>query len=218
MPDGQVVEAGLGIDGGVDHHLAPQCDARGFLQKPERKGGREGEAVLAIGAALGEAHLHVLLERGAAGDQREVDAGFEHRAAGLPDGFHANGKRRHEPLLVAHEKLSGNRAAGRDVFGNQKIELQSGQTEAAHEARDQQCREHRSHDQEQQVIGGDDGPHPHQYDGGGKQHSAAGDPVADAAAEGMPELSPQVAHGRFDCSPPAGAAAERESTPELRTS
>ena len=81
------------------------------------------------------------------------------------------------------------------MFGNQEIQLQPGQAQAADEAGDQQGGEHGRHDQKQQVVGGDDGPHAHQHDGQYKQHAAAGDPVPDAAAEGMPELSPQVAHG-----------------------
>jgi hypothetical protein len=123
---GKIVESRLGIDGGVDQHVAPQGDARGFLQEAERKSRGEGEAVLAIGAALGEAHLHILFERGAPGDKRKVDARFENRTAGQTDGLHANGKRGREPLPVAHEEFSRNAAPGGDVFGHQKIEFQPG--------------------------------------------------------------------------------------------
>lgn len=53
----KVVEARLGIDGGVDHHFAGKGDAGGFFQEAEGEGSGEGEAVLAVSAAAREADI-----------------------------------------------------------------------------------------------------------------------------------------------------------------
>ena len=53
----QFVETGLGLDGGVDDDVAPQRDAHGLIEEAEGEARGEGEAVLAEGAAVREAHL-----------------------------------------------------------------------------------------------------------------------------------------------------------------
>src|SRR5438046_2299024 len=71
----QVVKARLRVDRGVYGHLAAQRDACDLLQKAEWEGRGEGEAVLAVRSASGEVHIHGFFERGAGGDEREVNAG-----------------------------------------------------------------------------------------------------------------------------------------------
>jgi len=149
----KIVEAGLGIDGRVDHHFAAQRDQSGAFEEAEGEGGGKGEAVLTVGAAVREEHLDGFFDRGAAGDQGKVNAGAEGGALGMADAFDANGKRRHQPLGIAHEEFSGDAAARGDVLGNEKIELEAGHAEAADETGDEERGEHRGHDEEEEIVG-----------------------------------------------------------------
>ena len=190
----QIVEAGLRVDGRVDQHFAPQGDARGFFEEAEGRRGREREAVLPIGAALWEAHFDRLFERGAARDQREIHR-FQSGAGGVSNAFHPDGKRGHEPLLVAHEELAGDRAPGGDVLGHQEVQLKRRQREAAHQSGDQQRGQHGGGDEEQQVVGGNDGAEADHQRGQDEQQAGAGDLVPDAAVQEKAEVVPELEHG-----------------------
>src|ERR1035437_99317 len=194
-PEQEIVEAGVRVQGGVDEGFAAERDARGFFQKPEGKRGGEGETVLAIGPAPGEAHFDGLLQRGVAGDQREIDSGLERGAVRALNGLHTNGERWHQPLLVAHEELAGHVAAGGDVFGNQEIQFEPCQAQPAHETRDQQRGEHGGHNQEQQIVGRREGGEADRQDGQYEEQSGARDLVTNAAGEEASELLPAAAHG-----------------------
>ena len=50
-------------------------------------------------------------------------------------------------------------------------------------------------DQEEEIVGGDDGAEDDEDDGEGKQHTAAGDFVADTARQKGTAQMPEFAHG-----------------------
>src|SRR5450759_1892413 len=158
----QIVEPGLGIDGGVDHHFPREGDARGLLEEAEGEAGGEGEAVLAVCAAARKSDVHHGLERGPGRDQGKVDARFHGGAASLANRLHADGKRGQEPLVIAHEEARRDDASGRDVLRHLEIECQPGEAQAADPVSYQQSRHHGRDNQEEQSVGRNGGAEGHQ--------------------------------------------------------
>jgi hypothetical protein len=78
-----------------------------------------------------------------------------------------------------------------DVRGEQEIDFEPGEGEFADEAGDGQDREHRREDQEQEIVGGEDGGERYDDDGSAVGDSGAGDLLAEGAGpEGAEVLPP----------------------------
>ena len=99
----EIVKTGLGVDGGIDRHFAPQGNAGRLFQEAERKAGGKRETVLAVSPTRREAHFHGFFQGDAGGDQRKVNARFQGRTGRVANALHANRKGGHQPLGVAHK-------------------------------------------------------------------------------------------------------------------
>ena len=64
------------------------------------------------------------------------------------------------------------------MLGDEEIQFQAGQAQAADQAGDQEGGDHGGQDQEQQIVGRRHRGHTHQYSRGGEQQAAARDFVA----------------------------------------
>src|SRR5450755_3201953 len=190
----QLLETSLCIDARINNGFPAQDHARGLFEKSEWKPGMERKVILAVFAAPRKTNLHGFLERRSAWNDGKVYRQLQHRRDVLFHPHYVDGKRRHPKLHVAHEELRRYGAPRRHMLGNQEIQFQSGQAQAAHESRNQQRGKHGGKDQEEQVIGGGYRREAHQHDGHGKQHAAARDFVSCSPQQHVPHLKPTRAH------------------------
>lgn len=180
----QVLETGLGIDGGIDEDLAVEADMHAALGESEREA--RGELILAVAveAALAEVDRGESFQGRAAGDEGEVDAGG---GLFLIARGELNGEGRHPFFRVEELNTGGEAAAGEDVLRQEEFDFEAGEGEAADEAGDEHGGEHGGEKEKEEVVGGGEGGEADEEDESGESESAPGDLMADA---GLPAAEP----------------------------
>ncbi len=155
----QFFETGVRFDGRIDENVALEGYQDAAFGKSEGESGGELKAVFSMSAAAGEAEIDGLFQALGTGNDGEVKLGGDGAAVGSGQ---VDGEGRNPSFGVGDDDEAGDRLAGGDMFGDEEVQLEAGEGEAADESRDHQRCKHGGQQEEEQVVGRGEGSHTHQ--------------------------------------------------------